>query len=266
MGGLAGQNISQNSGKRGSDMSGGSEDLSGLLSLMDHLPMGAILLAPNWRILTMNARAKRILDRDEWVISDGTGGIVLSHSARPPDVSTTRPSATRSELVLCRGRTTRERVGAIIVHIPGDPSEESDGEPMDRTRCRIALLMWDPWSIGDFVEVRFSKVYALTRAEAEVIRTLAETGDIVEYCRRRNVGAEAARGHLKAAFRKTSCDSRAKLLSLLLRSWTMYGGFAQEYGEYGGEADKTATGGASDGPDPRLAFALLFARGGGHAP
>jgi DNA-binding CsgD family transcriptional regulator len=176
-----------------------------------------------------NARAKRILDRDEWIVPNGAGGITLGHSAKPRPASA-RLFESRSELILCQGRVTGQRVGAIVVHIPGGDPERDDSEAADRTRWKIALLMWDPWSIGDFVEARFSKVYALTRAESEVVRALAETGDIVEYCRRRNVGTEAARGHLKTAFRKTNCDSRAKLLSLLLQSWAMYGGFAREYG------------------------------------
>jgi DNA-binding CsgD family transcriptional regulator len=116
---------------------------------------------------------------------------------------------------MCEGRSTGQLIEAVLIPIP-------DGGVDDL----VALLMWDPDLIAEFVEMRFAKAYGLTRAESDVVRSLAETGDIVAYCERRNVGIEAARGHLKAAFRKTNCDSRAKLLSLLFQNWALYGGFA----------------------------------------
>ena len=200
-----------------------------LLSLVEHLPIGAIFFSGSGRVLARNSRAKRILERDEWVIPNATGEISLKVDGALAGLSQRAPEAA-PELVMCEGRVTGQRIGAVLAPFAGrDQTADGAGENSP-SRARFALLMWDPDLIGEFVETRFAKAYGLTRAETEVLRSLAESGDILNYCARRKVGVEAARGHLKAAFRKTSCDSRAKLLSLLFQNWAMYGGFAGRNG------------------------------------
>jgi DNA-binding CsgD family transcriptional regulator len=186
--------------------------------VLERLPTGVVLLDAHRRAVISNGAADRIVNQ-----RDGFG-----LSANGPYASDARENARLQELIadaldakvghefditrflLVSRPSARRPYPLMVTRLLSPP-------PGSRTRdAVIALFISDP-DVGAISATQgLETLYALTPAEADLVRLLTEGHSLEESALARGVTINTARSHLKHIFAKTNTNRQGELVRLVL--------------------------------------------------
>jgi DNA-binding CsgD family transcriptional regulator len=188
-----------------------------LTEVIDRFITGVILLDAEGRSLLMNRSALGILDLRDGIRLER--GRVRLDDAREDrglqaiiaDVVGSRDGAHRAGGVLGVSRPSGRRafpvwVGPLLAPAPGQAADEVRG----------ILFVADPESAQLGPTDVLQSLYQLTRAEAELVRLIAEGCSLEQVAAKRGVTMNTVRSQLKQVFSKTDTSRQGELVHLVL--------------------------------------------------
>jgi DNA-binding CsgD family transcriptional regulator len=186
--------------------------------VIERLPTGVVLLDAQRRAVISNGSADRIVNQ-----RDGFG-----LSANGPYASDARENARLQELIadaldgrvghefditrflLVTRPSGRRPYPVMVTRLLSPP-------PGSRTRdAVVALFISDPDAGAISATQGLETLYALTPAEADLVRLLTEGHSLEEAALARGVTINTARSHLKHIFAKTNTNRQGELVRLVL--------------------------------------------------
>ncbi len=188
-----------------------------LTEVIDRLPVGVILLDAEGRVVLKNRSVEQILELcDGFSLDRGRPRVddprenralqtLISDISRP-DGGGTEPSG-----VLCVTRPSGRRafpiwVGKLLAPAPDNRTDEA----------KAILFIADPDRGQISTTLVLESLYALTPAEAELVRLLAEGCSLDQVAEQRGVTMNTVRSQLKQVFCKTDTSRQGELVHLVL--------------------------------------------------
>lgn len=193
---------------------------SAVLAALDQVQAGIAIALPTGQVIITNAEAQRILGLKD--------GIVLSRGGK---INTSQPDLTskiRANILevasTAKGKGNRHESLVSIVRPSGltpflldiGPVRDSNSE-LEKGLDGALITIIDPERIPYLRLDRFTKLYGLTSAEADVCRWICDGASIVEIAERRGTSPTTAKNQVSAVLTKSSVRSRIELLRLILR-------------------------------------------------
>ena len=186
--------------------------------VLDRLPLGVMILDARGQVLTINARARRIIGAGDGLTVDPRSGNFRAESAEQskamialvkrtilgeigPDEgcalaisrsSLKQPLRLMVTPLTARGRGEKPRRSGVAIFL----SDAEDGVALDQGVLR--------------------DLYGLTGVEAGLALGLVRGRQLDEMAEESRVSVEEARAHLQQIFRKTNTDRQAEVVKLLL--------------------------------------------------
>ncbi|MDJ0853083.1 MAG: hypothetical protein QNK04_32330 [Myxococcota bacterium] len=192
---------------------------SALTEVIDRLPVGVILLDAEGRVVLKNRSVDQILDlRDGFFLDQGRPRVADSRENRSlqkliSEVSRSAPDIAHAggSGVLCVTRASGRRafpiwVGKLLAPAPDNRTDEAQS----------ILFIADPDRGQISTTLVLESLYALTPAEAELVRLLAEGCSLDQVAEERGVTMNTVRSQLKQVFCKTDTSRQGELVHLVL--------------------------------------------------
>ncbi|MDH3520560.1 MAG: helix-turn-helix transcriptional regulator [Myxococcales bacterium] len=189
-----------------------------LADALDRLPLGLLVLDRQQQVLIENTSAEQILS-----LADG-----LEVRAEGPAASDPREHARLQDLIAVATSTSQgssfDATGFMQISRPSGRQAfsvmvspllaASDGAISQEGV--VALFISDPEA--DYVPTSeaLSKIYALTRSEADIVQLLSKGLSLDEIAADRGISMNTARSHLKHVFSKTGTSRQSELLGLVM--------------------------------------------------
>jgi DNA-binding CsgD family transcriptional regulator len=189
-------------------------ELSGLLlRTVDMLHVGVVMVGPGRRLLFANRAAKQLLlRRDGIAVCNGR-----LHAATP---AATQAFDRQLRVAIARPAQASKAGSAFTLPLSGGRcltvlamgcGRSPGGKP-----SAAILFVSDPGAEPDVDECYIARTYALTRAEARLLRALVSGRTLSEYAQAAHITLFTAKGYLKHIFEKTGTSRQADLVRLVL--------------------------------------------------
>lgn len=191
----------------------------GVLSALNHLNIGLLLLSESGAVVVKNAEAERILDLKDGLSIDsggrlraraGSGDEVLG-AAVAAAVSTAKAEGNDSGTLLAVARPSLSDSFLLSVA----PLIDSTLGLSDGLRGAMVFII-DPQNRAVISTAGMEALYDLTSAEASVCRLLVDGHPTQDIADMRNVGLETVRTQVKSILGKTRSAKRADVVRLAL--------------------------------------------------
>ena len=191
-----------------------------LTEVVDRLPVGVILLDAEGRVVLKNRSVDQILElRDGFSLDQNRPrldearenralqALITEVSRQKPDCGLGNPSRG----VLCVTRPSGRRafpvwVGKLLAPAPDNRAD----------KAQAILFIADPDRGQISTTLVLESLYALTPAEAELVRLLAEGCSLDQVAEARGVTMNTVRSQLKQVFCKTDTSRQGELVHLVL--------------------------------------------------
>lgn len=190
------------------------------LAALERVQAGIAIAIPDGQIIVKNAEAERIFGLRDGIALSSDGQILTSD----PDVtsrirahilevsSTAQGQANRHEALLSIARPS----GLTPFLLDIGPISDSKAE-LERGLDGGLVTIIDPERTPYLRIDRFTKLYGLTQAEADVCRWIASGASIAEIAERRGTSPTTAKNQVSMVLSKTGVSSRIELIRLVLR-------------------------------------------------
>lgn len=196
-----------------------------VLSLLDRLPIGVVLVAPGCRVIEVNERARQIIALEDGPRIDGDILRTASQSetARLHRLVATATApqdrmAETAEDVLALSRPSgRAPFSALVSPLASGAYPPGEGVPL------AAILLSEPHRQQDIDPVRLERLYRLTPAEAQLAVLLAQGRHLEDAAERLHVSLNAARTRVKRIHKKTGTNRLADLVRVILSDVAVLG-------------------------------------------
>jgi len=192
-----------------------------VLSVLDRLALGVVIVLPSSEVLVKNQEAERIFDA-----ADGLGlDRYRRLSARDPDKAQELRAAIES---VCRSAGGEGNDSEKLIQItrpsgrPGfvvdmAPVGDSTGELGHALHGGIVFLI-DPDRPPEFDIPKFAELYGLSAAEVEVLALIVIGDTSTTIAEKRGTAVDTAKNQVKSIFSKTDCSSRIELFRRIART------------------------------------------------
>lgn len=189
-----------------------------LTEVIDRLPMGVILVDAGGRAILKNRSVERILAlQDGFRLERGRPCVDDPRENRALQTVIAEVAKARPEPgepgggALCVSRPSGRRsfalwVGSLLKSSPENRTDEA----------KAILFIADPEGGQISTTVALESLYQLTRAEAELVRLLAEGYSLDQVAQTRGVTMNTVRSQLKQVFCKTDTSRQGELVHLVL--------------------------------------------------
>lgn len=193
-----------------------------VLSALDNLRTGVALTTPAGEVIVINEEAERLIGEGDGLRLSLSRQITATDphqagelTARILDAGATARGQgdTRESLLRIRRRGSDTE---LLVEIA--PLSEKSGELGISGLSGAVIFLIDPDRLPDFDFDRFAGLYALTGAETQVCRLLADGLSAPEIAEIRSTSVNTARNQAKSVLAKTNCHNRTALIRLLSKT------------------------------------------------
>lgn len=189
-----------------------------LREVLDRFPSGVMLLDKDGRVVLSNRSADLIVSRDDGIRLDaGRPRLAEPQQDRSFQQLLAEAVQTRAERGRSYGKTLsivrpsgRRSLAAMVGPLLAPPPET------DLREAAAVLFITDPDGSQISTTEVLQGLYDLTRAEAELLRLLAEGRSLEEVAQQRGITMNTARGQLKQVFAKTDTRRQGELVRLVL--------------------------------------------------
>jgi DNA-binding CsgD family transcriptional regulator/PAS domain-containing protein len=189
---------------------------------VDHAPQAMALLAPDGRVVVLNAAAQRIVEARDGLALGRSGGLQAQLAADQARLQAT----IRGAAATTAGNADGSSGGHIGISRPsGRRSYVLTVSPLGLQRPvarssdpAVAVILSDPDEEMRIDERPLMSVFGLTAAEARVAALLTAGRSLAEIAAELQIGFETVRTHLARARAKTGTASQVDLVRLILRS------------------------------------------------
>ena len=192
-----------------------------VLAVLDRVQVGLAIALPSGELIVRNAEAECILGLGDGLALTPNNRLI----GRDPDLAPKIAAAILAASQTARGEAdcpetqmaSARPSGAHPFLIEVAPLADSAGELGHELPGAVITLI-DPAVAPDLDLKRFSRLYALTRAEAEVCALMVQglTGPTI--AEMRNTSPETAKSQMSAVLAKTGTRRRADLIRLVVRT------------------------------------------------
>ena len=191
-----------------------------VLTALDHVQIGLAVALPSGEILVKNAAADRLLQ--------GANGISLGADnllkTRDPDLAAALKAHIQSAARTADGQ---EDAPERLINLRRGP-EQSDlmidiaplrdaSDELQATPQGALVTFIDPDDAPSVQTARFSRIYDLTAAEAEICTLLLDGLDLDQIAETRNTTPVTAKNQIASIYQKTGVRRRAELIRLIMR-------------------------------------------------
>jgi DNA-binding CsgD family transcriptional regulator len=188
-----------------------------LEATLEHLRYGIVLLDQDGQVLFLNRAAERIARAQD--------AVTVRHR-RLRGVTSTGSSALSRLLADAVGAARRSPPVGGALAVPrrsGNRPLQVLAAPLSRCRPSFSIepramaivLLIDPDREVTTSEDALRCMYRLTRAEAKLVRALADGQRLEGYCEQAGISSNTAKTHLKSVFIKTDTDRQPELLRVV---------------------------------------------------
>lgn len=191
-----------------------------VLSALDHVKIGLAIALPTGEIVVQNAEADRILEPKDGLTKDSDGRLRCAD----PNNTEALTSAIKSASLTAQGEANaaecpmtlprRSSGGPLLLDVA--PLHDSQSDLSGRLEGALITLI-DPDRLPDFEIDRFSALYNLTPAEADVCGFVLRGENTKGIAERRNTSPVTVKNQIATVLEKTDTHSRAELIRLVLR-------------------------------------------------
>jgi DNA-binding CsgD family transcriptional regulator/PAS domain-containing protein len=189
-----------------------------IANTLDRVPVGAILIDHQGRVVVVNRSAQAILDRrdglhlvrDRLCAADaGTSGRLAMLIAESAKVALGKPAHPGGAMRLPRP-SLRRPLSALVspLNVSGSSTQ----------RAAVIVFVTDPEAIVDSSPQLLQRLYGLTVSEGRLTGLLREGRSLADAANIAGITTHTARAQLKSIFRKTETSRQSELIALILRS------------------------------------------------
>jgi DNA-binding CsgD family transcriptional regulator len=180
-------------------------------TILDRLDRGVILLDAKGRIVDANTLAAHVIRTCDGIsVNSGRLGFAdpalndrMQQAVARRKLGTTDGRAVVAARIRCRGG---EPYSIVVTPVPADADERD---------VAFFALIYAPNGRLDISSALLREMYGLTRAQADVARSLFATRSVDGTARALDLSLHTVRSHLKQIFTKCEVGSQAELLHLL---------------------------------------------------
>jgi DNA-binding CsgD family transcriptional regulator len=188
-----------------------------VLAALDHVDIGLCVINANGLIATTNEEANRIFSDSGLIFVNRKGRLQCRNQAATDqleqllaDTLSVAPGTDNPVVVL--REPGHEPVYFHVSHLRDSSAEL--GEPLEGALVSIV----DMSKATSYDTLRFSAIYSLTPAEADVSKHLIEGLSSNEIAEIRSVSADTIRSQIKSIYSKTQVNDRIALVRLVLKT------------------------------------------------
>lgn len=191
-----------------------------LKGLFETTAVGLVLLDPSGDVLTANTRARSILERAN-VLTEREGRL---HAIRRADEAQLQAAISHAldpwdrivpgETVVLEAPVPGAAGPLRLLIMPAQPGR-LQGPSVKSPAALVHIL--DPSAPLPTDQATLQKLFAFSRAEAQVAARLAAGLNVAEAAADLHVSEHTVRSHLKSLFSKTGTNQQSSLVSMLLR-------------------------------------------------
>ncbi len=187
-----------------------------VLTALDRLGIGVVILSDQAQIVVSNAEAERMLAADDGVRRGPKSNFVITAE------STDARFAIAVERAAQAARLERSDRGGVVVHVPRRSGLEhyvvdvvpfrDDGDEMGAPFCGVLLIVIDP-DHRDMISVDgLAKSYGLSEAETIVCRMIAQGFSLREIAEVRGVQIDTVKTQSRNIYAKSHTRNRRELV------------------------------------------------------
>jgi len=195
-----------------------------VVDLLDQYPMGTIIADGDGRVVFASRAAHQMIERD--------AGLAIRHGmiwAKRGNESSALHAAIHEAVEQARSRTNGTTATLLPLSRPSsDRPLEVRIAPVMRDRAPqgmnghgppvAALFISDPDLPGERAPELLTRLYGLTRAEANFLATFLRAGNVPKTAEALGISVNTARSHLRSLFRKTGTGNQAELMRTVTAS------------------------------------------------
>lgn len=193
---------------------------SAALAALDRVQAGMAIALPDGQIIVRNAEADRIFELKDGIGVARNGRLVASDQDTNARIdahireiaNTARGQANLHESIITVPRPS----GLTPLILDIGPLSDSAAELENGLDGALVTII-DPERIPYLRLARFSELFGLTPAEADVCRLIAEGARIADIAERRGTSPATAKNQVAAVLSKAGVGSRIELIRLILR-------------------------------------------------
>lgn len=187
-----------------------------ILTVLDYLPFGLLLLDDKGKLLFANEVGRRALQNGRTVVA--RNGVVSLAGSGPSDFAPALTAPKEGEKPFCKNlpHPPGKPCSVMVAALPKSEDTASKGDANGWPASLV--LIGDPELEYEPDANRLSSLFRVTEAQARVAALLMRGKTVEEVSSELSITQHTARNHLKRLFSRTETCKQAELVQLLMSS------------------------------------------------